>query len=194
MFNVSQEYLNFINDNNNIGRSMKNKVVIDGVEYLSDTIKSNPKISHKATSFIGGFPSKTCDFEILNIDGSLSLNNKEIEVYKSLEINGSTEWVKMGIFNNSEYAVSDMSIICPVIIPATTLAEERQFTFRKSQCPKGPDAFIKEHLEEFTQSGIWLLSQDNLVYKYIDDVQKKYGILLDKSAVDFSTQFCWEVL
>ena len=109
---------------------------------------------------------------------------------KTVKPNGA----KMGIFNNSEYAVSDMSIICPVIIPATTLAEERQFTFRKSQCPKGPDAFIKEHLEEFTQSGIWLLSQDNLVYKYIDDVQKKYGILLDRSAVDFSTQFCWEVL
>ena len=77
---------------------MKNKVVIDNVEYFSDVIKSNPKISHKATSFIGGFPAKTCDFEILNLDGSLSLNNKEIEVYKGLDINGSTEWVKMGIF------------------------------------------------------------------------------------------------
>lgn len=98
MHNVSQNYLDFINDNNNIGRSMKNKVVIDNVEYLSDIIKTNPKISHKATSFIGGFPAKTCEFEILNLDGSLSLNNKEIEVYKGLDINGSTEWVKMGIF------------------------------------------------------------------------------------------------
>lgn len=100
--------------------------------------------------------------------------------------------VKMDIFNNSAY--TDMSIICPVDIPATTLAEERQFTVRKSRCPKGPDAFIKEHLEEFAQSGIWLLSRDKLVYKYIDDVQRQYGILLDKSAVDFSTQFCWEIL
>ena len=98
MYKVSQNYLDFINDDNNIGRTMKNKVVIDGVEYLSDTIKSNPKISHKATSFIGGFPAKTCDFEILNLDGNISLNNKEITVYKGLEINGSTEWVKMGIF------------------------------------------------------------------------------------------------
>ena len=102
MFNVSQAYLNFINDENNIGRSMKNKVVIDGVEYLSDTIKSNPKISHKATTFIGGFPAKTCDFEILNLDGSLSLNNKEITVYKGLDINNSTEWVKMGIFKATD--------------------------------------------------------------------------------------------
>jgi AbrB family looped-hinge helix DNA binding protein len=77
---------------------MKNKVVIDNVEYFSDVIKSNPKISHKATSFIGGFPAKTCEFEILNLDGSLSLNNKEITVYKGLHINGSDEWVKMGIF------------------------------------------------------------------------------------------------
>ena len=98
MYEVSKNYLDFINDNNNIGRTMKNKVVVDGVEYLSDTIKSNPKISHKDTSFIGGFPAKTCEFEILNLNGNISLNNKEIEVYKGLDINGSTEWVKMGIF------------------------------------------------------------------------------------------------
>ena len=98
MYKVSQNFLNFINDTNIIGRTMKNKVVIDGVEYLSDIIKSNPKISHKATSFIGGFPAKSCEFEILNLDGSIFLNNKEIEVYKGLDINGSIEWVKMGIF------------------------------------------------------------------------------------------------
>ena len=98
MYSVSEKYLNYINDNSIIGRNSKNKVVIDNVEYLSDTLKSNPKISHKAASFIGGFPAKTCEFEILNIDGSLSLNNKEIEVYKGLEIDSSIEWVKMGLF------------------------------------------------------------------------------------------------
>ncbi len=98
MYNVSQNYLNYINDTNIIGRTMKNKVVIDGIEYLSDIIKTNPKISHQATSFIGGFPAKSCEFEILNLDGSIFLNNKEIEVYKGLDINGSIEWVKMGIF------------------------------------------------------------------------------------------------
>ena len=102
MYEVSENYLDFINDDNNIGRNMKNKVVIDGVEYLSDTIKSNPKISHKATTFIGGFPAKTCDFEILNLDGSISLNNKEVTVYKGLDINGATEWVKMGIFKATD--------------------------------------------------------------------------------------------
>ena len=106
MYSVSKNYLNLINDNNIIGRTMKNKVVIDGVEYLSDIIKSNPKISHKATSFIGGFPAKTCEFEILNLDGSISLNNKEIEVYKGLDINGSIEWVKMGIFKAKDEDVT----------------------------------------------------------------------------------------
>lgn len=107
MQNVSQNYLDFINDNNNIGRSMKNKVVIDNVEYFSDIIKSNPKISHKATSFIGGFPAKTCEFEILNIDNSISLNNKEIEIYKGLELNGSIEWVKMGIFKAKDEDITN---------------------------------------------------------------------------------------
>ena len=98
MYSVSEKYLNYINNNSIIGRNSKNKVVIDNVEYFSDTLKSNPKLSHIATSFIGGFPAKTCEFEILNIDGSLSLNNKEIEVYKGLEIDGVIEWVKMGLF------------------------------------------------------------------------------------------------
>lgn len=98
MYNASQNYLDYINNPNNIGRSIQNKIVIDDVEYFSDKLKTNPKISHEATSFIGGFYSKTCDFEILNLDGSLILNNKEIKVYKGEVINGATEWVLMGLF------------------------------------------------------------------------------------------------
>jgi hypothetical protein len=102
MYNVSQDYLDYINNPNNIGRTMQNKVVIDGVEYLSDVLRSNPKITHAATFFIGGFYSKTCEFEIWNLDGSLSLNNKEVTVYKGLVIDGSIEWVKMGIFKATD--------------------------------------------------------------------------------------------
>lgn len=99
MYAISNTYRTYITDDTILGRSVKNKVVIDGTSYYSDSLKTNPKISHKATSFIGGFPSKTCNFEILNTNGTLSLNNKEIEVYKGLEINGATEWVLMGIFH-----------------------------------------------------------------------------------------------
>lgn len=98
MYTVSQDFLDYINNPSNIGRTIQNKVVIDSVEYLSDKLKTNPAISHEATSFIGGFYSKTCEFEILNLDGTLNLNNKEVTVYKGLLINDSIEWVKMGIF------------------------------------------------------------------------------------------------
>jgi hypothetical protein len=98
MYNVSQNFLDYINNPNNIGRTVQNKVVIDGIEYFSDSLKTNPKIKQEATSFIGGFPSKTCEFEILNLDGSITLNNKEIEVYKGELINGTTTWILMGKF------------------------------------------------------------------------------------------------
>lgn len=98
MYAVNQEYLDYINDPNNIGRTVQNKVVINGVSYFGDSLKTNPKIKHEATTFIGGFPSKTCEFEILNLDGTLTLNNTEVTVYKGEVINGNTTWIPMGIF------------------------------------------------------------------------------------------------
>lgn len=96
MQSVSSSYKELIKTN--ISLSPKSKVVIDGVEYLGDVIKTSPKISHSNTSFIGGFPAKTVSFDIFNLNNDLSLENKEIEVYRGLVINGVVEWVKQGVF------------------------------------------------------------------------------------------------
>lgn len=94
MYAISNDYKTYIN--NSLSRQSKSKVVIDGVEYLDNVLMSTPSISHSNETMIGGFPSKTCSFEIK--DETLNLNNKWVAVYRGLVINGATEWIPTGIF------------------------------------------------------------------------------------------------
>ncbi len=84
-------------------RRPKSKIVVGGVTYTGETaLMSFPKIIHSAERMIGVFPAKTCEFELLNKDGSISLNGKEVTVYRGIEIDGATEWVPMGIFSATD--------------------------------------------------------------------------------------------
>ncbi|MBQ5591994.1 MAG: hypothetical protein IIU80_03530 [Clostridia bacterium] len=84
-------------------RRPKSKITVGGVTYTGETaLMSFPKISHSAERMIGVFPAKTCEFELLNKDGSISLNGKEVTVYRGIEIDGETEWVPMGIFSATD--------------------------------------------------------------------------------------------
>lgn len=98
MYAISNNYKDYINSS--LSRTPKSKVVIDGVEYLDNVLMSTPTISHTNETFIGGFPSKTCEFEIKDESGTLTLNNKWITVYRGLVIDDTIEWVPMGIFKN----------------------------------------------------------------------------------------------
>lgn len=96
MYAISDNYKTYINSS--FSRTSKSKIVIDGVEYLDNVLMSTPSISHNNDTFIGGFPSKTCSFEIKDDTGTLDLNNKWIEVYRGLLINDVIEWIPMGLF------------------------------------------------------------------------------------------------
>ena len=93
---VSSNYKDLINTT--LSLTPKFKIVVDGVEYLGNVIKSYPKISHSNTKFIGGFPTKTLNMEIYDLENTLDLENKEIEVYKGLVVNNTIEYVKQGVF------------------------------------------------------------------------------------------------
>lgn len=96
MISVSAEYKNFLATTDAL--TPRFKIKVGDVEYLGDVIMSSPKISHSNTSFIGGFPSKTCSFELYNPNNEINLENKELEVFKGLVVNGVVEWVKQGVF------------------------------------------------------------------------------------------------
>lgn len=96
MQSVSNAYKEVVSSTSAL--SPKCKIVIDGVEYLGDVIKTSPKISHSNTSFLGGFSAKTISFDIFDLESNLNLENKEITAYKGIVVNGSVEWVKQGVF------------------------------------------------------------------------------------------------
>ena len=96
MISVSNNYKNHVINNNSF--SSKNKIVVDGVEYLGDKLKTYPKVSHSSTKICGSFPSKTVSFEIYDLNNELDFVGKEIEVYKGLVVDGDVEYVKQGIF------------------------------------------------------------------------------------------------
>ena len=98
MYNPGGDYLTYIKDS--IIRKPRSKIVVDGKTYTGlEHLVSFPKITHETEKIIGGFPAKTCEFEIYNLDGKLSLNGKEVQVYRGLDISDTkTVWVPMGLF------------------------------------------------------------------------------------------------
>ena len=103
MYAAGSAFLAHINNPDNIERLPKSKIIVGGVTYTGEThLKTAPKIEHKATSMIGGFPSKTCDFEIWRRDSNLNLRGKEVTAYRGLEINGSITWIPIGIFSAAQ--------------------------------------------------------------------------------------------
>lgn len=98
MYNPGGEYLSYIKDSTI--RKPRSKIVVDGKTYTGlEHLVSFPKITHETEKMIGGFPAKTCEFEIYNLDGKLSLNGKEVQVYRGLDISDTkTVWIPMGLF------------------------------------------------------------------------------------------------
>ena len=99
MYNPGADYLSYKEHNTAI-RKPRSKIVVDGVTYTGlEHLVTYPKITHETDKMIGGFPAKTCEFEIYNLDGKLNLNGKEVQVYRGLDISDEkTVWVPMGLF------------------------------------------------------------------------------------------------
>lgn len=76
----------------------KNKIVVGTTVYDGSKIKTYPKIAHKNNAVYGGFPAKTCSFELYDANNNIDLENKEIKVYKGIEVNNEIEWILQGIF------------------------------------------------------------------------------------------------
>ena len=96
MQTVSNDFKNIIETK--LSFSPKCKIIVDNVEYLGNVIKTAPKYSHSSSNPFGTFPAKTCSFDIYNFNNDIDFQDKEITIYKGIDINGTTEWVIQGIF------------------------------------------------------------------------------------------------
>ena len=93
----------------------------------------------------------------------------------------------------SYYAPVLMNEIKPITLEAQSIAKQHTFSLKASKCKNGPDKYIEEHIDDFTSSQIWGYAKEEIISMYLDKVNKKYNIDLDKSSLDYTTQYCWEV-
>lgn len=106
MYAASTSYKNYIASSR--VRVPKSKIVVGNATYTGQQyLKTYPKISHSNSKMIGGFPAKSCEFEIYNLDGSIDLNGKEVSVYRGLEINGSVTWIPLGLFTAKDEDITN---------------------------------------------------------------------------------------
>lgn len=162
MYNPGGEYLSYIKDSTI--RKPRSKIVVDGKTYTGlEHLVSFPKITHETEKMIGGFPAKTCEFEIYNLDGSLNLNGKEVQVYRGLDISDTkTVWVPMGLF----YADGD---------DVTNNSTKRTIQF------KGTD---RTRLFDTPFSNVYgngIIPADTLVSTVVEKICLKHGLLVDSA-------------
>ena len=101
MYKASEEFT--AHTDSSIVRRPKSKIEVGGVTYTGETaLVSYPKVTHSTDKLIGSFPTKTVEFEIFNRNGDIILNGEEVTVHRGLEIDGTTEWVPMGIFSATD--------------------------------------------------------------------------------------------
>lgn len=164
MYAISDNYKTYINDSTS--REPKSKIVIDGTEYLDDVLMSVPKISHSNDTFIGGFPSKTCEFSIYDENDTLSLNNKWITVYRGLKIDDAVEWVLMGTFK----AINDEDI--------TTNKTAKTITF------KGYD---KRQLLDTVYNSTLDYSSPHTTLEIVQEICTNTGLELESTTFNLAT-------
>jgi hypothetical protein len=93
------------------------------------------------------------------------------------------------------------SIYAPVIqrelkrvhIDAQSIMYPWSFSVRADKCSNGIDDYIQEHISEYENSSIWELGKEEILNKYLDELKRKYNVILDKNSPDYTIQYCWEV-
>lgn len=139
--------------------------VSSNVEYVSE-IKTTPKITHKNSAMIGGFPIKTCNFEIYDINGNLDFKDKEITIYKGIEINGVMEYVPQGIF-------------IPRAEQITTNVSQKTISFKDIQ-DKG-----QLFSDKYESLLVWSNNETHTGLEIVQEICTKLGIELE------TTDFNW---
>lgn len=96
-------------------------------------------------------------------------------------------------YTGSVYAPVKTLFVQPVIVNARTIAKAYSFSVIASKCPNGPDKYVEDNLERFTNSAVWESAKEEIINEYLENIKQKYNIILDKNSLDYSIQYCWDV-
>ena len=78
-------------------------------------------------------------------------------------------------------------------IDGQTIATQHNLSIDGDKCHNNPHQFVKENIERYKHSSLWDVETEEMIVKYLSYVKNNYNIELDRSALDYTEQFCWEV-
>lgn len=93
----------------------------------------------------------------------------------------------------SIYAPIKTTFIDTVIVEPKTVAQEYGFFISSEKAKPNIDKYIEANIERFTGSSLWDIYKTETINKYIEDIKKKYNVIVDESSLDYSIQYIWEV-
>jgi hypothetical protein len=104
----------------------------------------------------------------------------------------------LGPSNRVDYPVLNDDIIpvlevTPVVIGARAYALMSSFSVKESMCPKGIDKYIKDNLDSITSTDEWKARHAQVLANYCVDIKHEYGIDIDPTQLNYTTEYYWEV-
>lgn len=193
MRTVSEKYLEYINSS--LVRRPKSMVIIDGITYSGEArLISYPKVEHKSEKAAGSFPAATCEFEIYNPDGTLSLNGKEVTVCRGLEINGKVEWIQIGIFTAKDEDIKTNINKRTISFKGTDFTSKFEFPYGGASQWQTPNKKIYQIVQEIcNRIGVPLYSTDFPLadYSFIDTpTGLDFANITDRQMISYIAELC----
>lgn len=93
----------------------------------------------------------------------------------------------------SVFAPIRTTLLNTVTVEPKTIARSHKFSIDINKCPEGISKYVESNIEKFTNSSVWQAYKEDIINKYLEDIQIKYNVILDKDALDYTTQYCWEI-
>ena len=97
-----------------------------------------------------------------------------------------------------EYPVLDDDIIpvmsiSPTVVSAKTYGITSSFSVKESLCPNGIDEYIRNNLDKITFTTEWKTMHAKTLADHCSYVKQEYGVDIDPTYVNYTTEYYWEV-
>ena len=80
-----------------------------------------------------------------------------------------------------------------VSIAPSTIAFVGGITVKESMCHNGIDAYIRDNLDRITAMDEWKARHAEMLADYCSSLKQEYGIDIDHTSLDYTTEYYWEV-
>ena len=97
-------------------------------------------------------------------------------------------------FNSTFIVQSVNGMLNPVRVPGTTMGVSHIFSVDSKKCVDGIEKYIEDNRERFENSKVWETRKEEMISKYVKQLEKTYNIKIVESNLDITPQYCWHLV